>query len=56
MKTILEAFEGSSAPYRAKRKNKYPCSFFMEIDDLVLLVPRILHSSIKNINFKDMVR
>lgn len=39
-----------------KEKKQYPCSFFMEKDDLVLLVPRTLHSSIKYINLKDMVR
>ena len=35
---------------------KYPCSFFMENENLIILVPRILHSSIKYISFMEMVR
>lgn len=52
----LQGFRRAKRTLSREENKCYPCSFFMENDNLVLLIPRILHSSIKYVNFKDMVR
>ena len=55
-KDETRGFRRAECALSREESKQYPCSFVMENDSLTILVPGILQSSIKYINFMDMVR